>query len=233
MADQSHHSPDSTDDHASQPKFQPLNPYIPDEPPEIATRQFLNIMSKRRSVRDFSDRPVPRALIETIIATAGTAPSGANKQPWSFVAVSDHDLKHEIRLAAENEEREFYNRRASKRWLNDLSPLGTDEHKPFLDIAPWLIIVFKKVRDNQGGQAYYIDESVGIAVGLLLAAAHLAGLATLTHTPSPMKFLTQILNRPANERPYLLIPTGYPAPDCRVPAITRKPLNEILFFNRK
>ncbi len=226
---QNNHAGDNT----PHPRFQPLNPYIPNEPPEIAARQFLNIMSKRRSVRDFSDRPVPRALIETIIATAGTAPSGANKQPWSFIAVSDPDLKHQIRLAAENEEREFYNRRASKRWLNDLSPLGTDENKPFLDIAPWLIVVFKKIHTSDGGQAYYIDESVGIAVGLLLAAAHLAGLATLTHTPSPMKFLTQILNRPAHERPYLLIPVGYPAPDCQVPAITRKPLNEILSFNRK
>ena len=215
------------------PDFIPLIPYTPQDPPEIATRNFFNIMNQRRSVRNFSDQPVPRNLIETIIATAGTAPSGANKQPWSFVAVSDPKLKKEIRAAAEQEEREFYHRRASQRWLNDLTPLGTDEHKPFLETAPWLIVIFKKVRGDDGGQAYYVDESVGIAVGLLLAAAQVAGLVTLTHTPSPMKFLTTILNRPENERPYLLIPVGYPAPDCQVPAITRKPLTEILSYNRK
>jgi len=215
------------------PDFIPLIPYTPQDPPEIATRNFFNIMNQRRSVRNFSDQPVPRNLIETIIATAGTAPSGANKQPWSFVAISDPKLKKEIRTAAEHEEQEFYHRRASQRWLNDLAQLGTDEHKPFLEKAPWLIVIFKKVRDDDGGQAYYVDESVGIAVGLLLAAAQVAGLVTLTHTPSPMKFLTTILNRPENERPYLLIPVGYPAPDCQVPAITRKPLTEILSYNRK
>lgn len=171
-------------------------------------------------------------MIKKIIAAAGTAPSGANKQPWSFVAVNDQAIKHEIRIAAEQEEREFYRRRASDRWLRDLVALGTDEHKPFLEEAPWLIAVFKKVRDDDGSQMYYVDESIGIAVGFLLTAAHSTGLATLTHTPSPMKFLRDILNRPSNERPYLLIPIGYPAENCTVPNIGRKPLSEILTFNR-
>jgi iodotyrosine deiodinase len=209
-----------------------LNPYTPPGDPLDAARDFYQSVARRRTVRHFSDRPVARDLIESIVAAAGTAPSGANKQPWRFVAVQDPEIKHEIRLAAEAEEREFYERRASDRWLNDLHPLGTDEHKPFLEIAPWLIVVFKLVRDDDGGQMYYVDESVGIAVGMLLTAAHLAGLATLTHTPSPMKFLAQILNRPSNERPFLLIPVGYPADDCVVPDIQRKRLDEILVVDR-
>lgn len=184
----------------------------------------------------FSDRPVPRDVIENIIRAAGTAPSGANKQPWRFVAVQDAELKREIRLAAEEEEREFYTRRAGETWLADLYPFGTDEHKPFLEIAPWLIVVFKMVKDDnprtESDQVYYLNESVGIATGLLLAAAHHAGLATLTHTPSPMKFLASILNRPEYERPFLLIPVGYPADDCVVPDITRKPLEEIMVVDR-
>jgi len=215
-----------------EPRTIPYEPYDPPTDALTAARGFCEAMSRRRSVRDFSDDPVPREVIEMLIRAAGTAPSGANKQPWTFVAVDDPAIKREIREAAEREEREFYSRRAPERWLRDLHPLGTDEHKPFLETAPWLIIVFKKVKDEDGSQVYYIDESVGIAVGLLLAAAHLAGLATLTHTPSPMKFLGRILNRPEYERPYLLIPVGYPADDCRVPDIRRKHLTEILVFNR-
>lgn len=219
-------------DHPKPPVMAPLRPYLPPGDPLAAVEGFRTIMAQRRSVRDFSDRDVPEELIRTIIAAAATAPSGANIQPWRFVAVRDAAIKREIREAAEAEEREFYTRRASERWLADLHPLGTDEHKPFLEITPWLIVVFKLVRTDQGGQVYYVDESVGIAVGLLLAAAHHAGLATLTHTPSPMKFLAQILRRPAHERPYLLIPVGYPAEGCMVPAITRKPLDEVMVIDR-
>jgi len=193
-------------------------------------------MSLRRSVRMFSDRPVSREVIESLIAAAGTAPSGANKQPWRFVAVQDAAIKREIRVAAEAEEREFYGRRANAEWLADLARFGTDDHKPFLEAAPWLIVVFKLVKDddpkNPSDQVYYLNESVGIAVGLLLAAAHHAGLATLTHTPSPMKFLAEILRRPNYERPYLLIPVGHPADDCVVPDITRKSLGEIMVVDR-
>ena len=189
-------------------------------------------MRRRRSVRHFSDRPVSRETIEWICRAAGTAPSGANKQPWRFVAVNDPALKREIRLGAEAEEREFYERKANEQWLSDLRALGTDEHKPFLEAAPWLIVVFKLAKADDGGQVYYANESVGIAVGLLLAAAHHAGLATLTHTPSPMAFLGKILARPKHERPYLLIPVGYPAQGCTVPDITYKPLDQILVFNR-
>lgn len=180
----------------------------------------------------FSDRPVPREAIEWAVRAAGTAPSGANKQPWRFVAIDDPAIKREIRAGAETEEREFYTRRATREWLEDLAPLGTDEHKAFLESAPWLIVVFKLAHDDAGGHVYYVNESVGIAVGLLLAALHHAGLATLTHTPSPMAFLTRILGRPAHERPFLLIPVGYAAEGCAVPDIRRKPLGEILVYNR-
>jgi len=217
-------------------RFVPLRRFDPGVAAESAARRFLEIMALRRTVRMFSDRPVSRETIESIIAAAGTAPSGAHKQPWRFVAVQDPAIKREIRMAAEAEEREFYGRRANAEWLADLQRFGTDEHKPFLEIAPWLIAVFKLVRDddprNPSDQVYYLNESVGIAVGLLLAAAHHAGLATLTHTPSPMKFLGQILRRPAHERPYLLIPVGYPADDCVVPDIARKPLSEIMVIDR-
>ena len=203
---------------------------------EQVARQFYETMRERRSVREFSDRPVSRETIEQIIAAAGTAPSGANKQPWRFVAVQDPAIKQEIRQGAEAEEREFYFRRANQDWIIDLTAIGTDENKPFLETAPWLIVVFKMVKDDEPGrrtdQVYYVNESVGIAVGLLIAAAHLAGLVTLTHTPSPMKFLAKILNRPAYERPYLLIPVGYPADDCRVPDLTRKPLDRIMVVDR-
>ena len=201
---------------------------------EEAAQRFYDVMRRRRSIRHFSDRPVSRATIEWIVRTAASAPSGANKQPWRFVCVQDPGLKREIRVAAEAEEREFYQRRASERWLKDLAPLGTDEHKEFLEVAPWLIVVFKKMRDDDEGQVYYVNESVGIAAGFLLAAAHQAGLATLTHTPSPMKFLGQILGRPENERPFLLIPVGYAADDCVVPRIAgeRKPLEQVMLVDR-
>ncbi len=172
------------------------------------------------------------------MAAAGSAPSGANKQPWRFVAVDDPTIKREIRIAAEEEEREFYSRRAGETWLADLEILGTDDQKPFLEVAPWLIVVFKCMKTDEpdartgSDQVYYVNESVGIAVGMLLLAAHTAGLATLTHTPSPMKFLGKILRRPDHERPYLLIPVGYAADDCRVPDIHRRPLSEILVWNR-
>jgi nitroreductase len=189
-------------------------------------------MSQRRSVRMFSNRPVSRETIEWIVRAAGTAPSGANKQPWRFVCVSDPALKREIREGAEAEEREFYERRANPEWLADLAPLQTDWRKEFLEIAPWLIVVFKLMRTDEGRQVYYVNESVGLAVGFLLAAIHHAGLVALTHTPSPMGFLTKILRRPERERPFLLIPVGYPAPDCVVPDIHRKRLEEILVWDR-
>lgn len=181
----------------------------------------------------FSDRAVSRETIEWLVRIACTAPSGANKQPWRFVCVQDPKLKREIRLGAEAEEREFYSRRAGSTWLKDLEPLGTDEHKEFLEVAPWLIVVFKLAVADDESQVYYVNESVGIAVGMLLCAAQHAGLATLTHTPSPMKFLSTILNRPSNERPYLLIPVGYPADDLVVPefAMTRKPLSETMVID--
>jgi nitroreductase len=215
----------------TEPRFVPLPPrHVPAGTPEEEARAFCERMASRRSVRMFSDRPVSRETIEWIARAAGGAPSGANKQPWRFVAVQDAATKRRIREAAEKEEREFYERRASERWLADLAPLGTDENKEYLEIAPWLIVVFSLARGDDGGQHYYVPESVGLASGLLLAAAHHAGLATLTHTPSPMGFLNEILERPSHERPYLLIPVGYPAEDCVVPAhaLEKKPLEEIL-----
>lgn len=212
-------------------------PYCPASGPDTAARQFHEIVRQRRSVRMFSDRPVSREAIEQCVLAAGTAPSGANKQPWRFVAIDDPAIKREIRAGAEAEEREFYSRRATPEWLADLAPLGTDEHKAFLEVAPWLIAVFKLVKtdaDESGRhhQVYYVNESAGIAVGLLLTAFHHAGLAALTHTPSPMAFLAKILRRPEYERPFLLIPVGYPADDCIVPDIERKPLGDILVWNR-
>lgn len=214
----------------------PSVPYrlpLPSPSSEEVARSFYEIMATRRSVRKFSDRPVPRETLEWIIRAATTAPSGANKQPWRFVCVQDPAIKQEIRMGAEAEEREFYRRRASREWLKDLAELGTDEHKEFLEIAPWLIVVFRLARGDDGSQVYYPVESVGLACGLLLAAAHHAGLATLIHTPSPMRFLGKILGRPANERPFLLIPVGYPAEDCRVPvaATLRKPLAEVMVID--
>jgi nitroreductase len=198
-------------------------------------RAFRDDMSRRRTIRDFADDSVPRPIIEDCIAAAGTAPSGANMQPWRFVAVSDAGLKRRIRLAAEEEERHFYAHRASRQWLDALAPLGTDASKPFLETAPWLIAIFEErwglAPDGARRKHYYPTESVGIATGILLAALHQAGLATLTHTPSPMKFLNEILGRPANERPFLLLVTGYPAADAQVPDIERKQLGDIAVFD--
>jgi iodotyrosine deiodinase len=195
---------------------------------------YLGAMRRRRTVRDFSSRPVPRDLIETCIAAAGTAPSGANHQPWRFVAVADDETKRVIRAAAEEEEKAFYGGRAPDDWLEALAPLGTDAEKPFLETAPWLIAVFAEswglMPDGSRRKNYYVTESVGIATGMLISALHLAGLATLTHTPSPMKFLNEVLGRPDNERPFLVLVTGYPASGATVPRITKKPLSDIAAF---
>jgi nitroreductase len=190
-------------------------------------------MNKRRSVRVFSNQSVPKEVIETIIKTAGTAPSGAHKQPWVFCAISNAELKSKIRSAAEQEEYENYHGRMTEEWLQDLKKLGTDWHKPFLEIAPWIIVMFRKTYDIDDGvkkKNYYVQESVGIACGMLITAIHEAGLVTLTHTPSPMNFLTKILNRPENEKPYLLLPIGYAAEDATVPVLQRKSLDDIAVF---
>ena len=215
-------------------------PHIPYHRPDVDDLELLSRarhhyqqMDQRRSVRFFSDRPVGKEVIGSLIMTAGTAPSGAHKQPWHFVAVSDPDVKRQIREAAEMEERAFYKERATEEWLRDLAPLGTDWRKPFLEIAPWLIIVFKKVYDDhpEGRRKnYYVQESVGIASGMLISAIHSVGLVTLTHTPSPMNFLSEILERPENEKPFLLLPVGFPASDATVPDLHRKKLEEIATF---
>ena len=192
---------------------------------------FANMMAARRTVRDYAPTPVPRAIIENCIMTAGSAPSGANQQPWHFVAIGDAQTKSAIRQAAEEEERAFYAGRAGDEWLNALSHLGTDDQKPFLETAPWLIAIFaERFSVDQNGQKtknYYVPESVGIATGFLITALHEAGLATLTHTPAPMSFLREICKRPENEKPVILLVVGYPTDDTRVPAIERKPLNQI------
>lgn len=196
--------------------------------------QFYEDIARRRTVREFADRPVPRDIIETALKAAGTAPSGANLQPWHFVVVSAADTKRKIRLAAEAEEREFYEHRASPEWLAALEPLGTDASKPFLETAPYLIAVFLqkygRLEDGRKVKHYYPTESTGLATGILITALHRAGLATLTHTPSPMKFLNEILGRPTSERPFLLLVVGYPADDARVPEIGRKDLGEFTTF---
>jgi nitroreductase len=195
---------------------------------------FREQMQRRRTVRQFSDRDVSREVIEECLRVAGSAPSGANLQPWHFVVVSDPAIKRRIREDAEKEEREFYTERAPREWLDALAPLGTDEHKPFLEIAPCLIAIFAQnyglLPDGRKVKNYYVQESVGIATGLLIAAIHNAGLVSLTHTPSPMGFLNDILGRPANEKPFLLLVVGYPADEAVVPAIGKKPLDEIVTF---
>lgn len=216
--------------------FQPLSSYIeyPIEEMKQRATDFRKNMQRRRTVRHFSDRPVPREIIDECLLTAGTAPNGANLQPWHFVIVSDPKVKREIRVAAEEEEKDFYNRRAPQEWLEALAPLGTDEHKPFLEIAPYLIAIFgrnhSELSDGRKVKNYYVNESVGIATGMLITALHNAGLVSLTHTPSPMGFLNQILNVPSDERPFLLLVTGYPAEDAEVPVIQKKPLEEIATF---
>ncbi len=201
------------------------------EAAEARGRAFFEQMNLRRTNRLFSGRPVERSLIEWAIRTAGTAPSGAHKQPWHFVVVTDPAIKAQIQAAAEEEERENYERRFPKTWLDDLAPFGTDWHKPFLTLCPYLIVVFQvnyvKDADGEHRKHYYVSESVSLATGLLLAALHQMGLATLTHTPSPMGFLSKILNRPSNEKPFVLIPVGYPSEDAVVPDLQRKPLGAI------
>jgi len=195
---------------------------------------FYQTMQQRRTIRDFSDRPVPQTVIEQCIRSAGTAPNGANLQPWHFVAISNPDVKHEIRVAAEIEEKEFYAKRAPKEWLAALAPLGTDSSKPFLETAPWLIAIFVQpyriLADGTRGKTYYAIESVGIATGLLVTAVHSCGLASLTHTPSPMGFLNRILGRPQHEKPFLLLVVGHPTNSAMVPNISRKSLEEISSF---
>ncbi|HNP08714.1 MAG TPA: nitroreductase family protein [Cyclobacteriaceae bacterium] len=198
------------------------------------SQSFYQWMDERRTVRDFSDKPIPKEVIDNIILTASTAPSGAHKQPWTFCVVSDPAIKSQIRKAAEEEEFESYNSRMPPEWLEDLKPLQTDWHKPFLEVAPYLIIVFKKTYDlsPEGVKKtnYYVAESVGLACGFLLTAIHHAGLVALTHTPSPMNFLTKLLKRPENERPFLLIPVGYSTEETYVPHLKRKPLEDIATY---
>lgn len=217
-------------------KFIPLSDYR--EYPENEMRQraqaFYQDIRRRRTVRDFSDRPVPREVIEDCLRAAGTAPNGANLQPWHFVVVSDPEIKKTIRTEAEKEEREFYRDRAPKEWLDALEHLGTDEHKLFLEIAPYLIVIMAKNYSvgptGEKTKNYYVKESVGIATGFLIVALHNAGLVSLTHTPSPMGFLNDILSRPKNETPYLILVVGYPAEDTEVPEITKKSLTEFVTF---
>ncbi len=218
----------------TEPTFQPLEGFVERTPEEMVGRSaaFFDLMKRRRTVRDFSDRPVPRKVIENAVLTAGRAPSGANKQPWHFAVIETASVKSRLREAAEAEEREFYGGRASDEWLEDLVPFGTDEHKPFLDVAPYLIAVFRQSYglDAETGERtnnYYVHESAGLAAGFLIAALHNAGLATLTHTPSPMGFLNEVCKRPKNERATMLIVTGYPADKVEVPVLTKKPLEEI------
>jgi len=222
----------------SEPRFKTLKfQYLPPEEQLQRSREFLERMSTRRTVRDFDTKSVPFELIRNAIATANSAPSGANQQPWTFCVVSNADIKKKIRVAAEAEERENYQRRMKQEWLEALQPLGTDWMKPHIEDAPYLIIVFAQshgIRKNPATgeesvyKHYYVTESVGIAVGMLLASLHLAGLVTLTHTPSPMAFLSDILNRPPNERAYVLIPVGYPTEVAKVPAIAKKSVDDVM-----
>ncbi len=218
------------------PGFEPLSGYEEYSPAEMLkrARRFRDELRRRRSVRHFSDREVAREVVEFCLEAAASAPSGANRQPWYFSVVSDPALKSTIRHAAEEEEKTFYRERAPKDWLEALAPLGTDEHKPFLETAPYLIVIFAQLHGINGEgekfKHYYVNESVGIATGMLITALHHAGLVTLTHTPAPMRFLNDILGRPSHERPYLILVTGYPADDATVPEIEKKPLSEVSRF---
>ena len=220
----------------AEPIFRPLTTYRQYAPAEMRDRlqRFRDDMLRRRTVRQFSSRPVPRDVIEDCVRIAGTAPSGANQQPWHFVIVGDPTLKRQIREAAEKEEYNFYHTRAPKAWLDALAPLGTDEHKPYLETAPYLIAIFAQTYgltpDGAKVKNYYVTESVGIAAGMLVAAVHTAGLVSLTHTPSPMGFLNKLLHRPPHEKPFLLLVVGYPDDDARVPDISKKPLHDIATF---
>ena len=221
---------------ASTTQFIPHTEYkeYPVEQMRERARSFYNALKRRRTVREFASRPVPREVIEDCLRTAGTAPNGANMQPWHFVVVRDAETKKKIRIEAEKEEEEFYERRASDEWLKALEPLGTDRNKPFLEDAPYLIAIFSEsygiTAAGDKVRNYYVKESVGIATGMLITAIHNAGLASLTHTPSPMGFLNDILDRPDNERPFLLLVVGYPKDGVKVPNITKKPLSEIATF---
>jgi len=215
-------------------------PFVPFSRPVLSENELIERsekvyreMDQRRSVRHFSNCDIPEVVIQNLLKTAGTAPSGAHKQPWHFVAIRNTELKQRIRELAEKEEKESYNGRMTEEWLKDLAPLGTDWEKPFLTIAPWIVVAFRKPYDIVDGQKknnYYVNESVGLACGMLIAAIHQCGLATLTHTPSPMNFLSEALGRPENEKPFLLLPIGYPAEDAKVPDLKRKSLDEIANF---
>ena len=228
-------NPDAWPGGPHQPPLIPLRfEAMPPDQSRVRARQFFERMDQRRSVRHFSDRDVPKEVVMDLIRAASTAPSGAHKQPWTFAAVSDRATKARIRQAAEEEERLNYQQRMPAQWLEALEPFATDWHKPFLEVAPWLVVVFQHTVEllpsGETRKNYYVAESVGIAVGLFLAAVHQAGLVALTHTPSPMKFLSEILNRPPNEKPFVLIPVGYPAADCEVPDLRRKELEEVAVF---
>ncbi len=220
----------------AEPKYIPLTTYqeLPTEEMQRRSAEFRAQMQRRRTVREFSSREVPRAIIEDCLLAAGTAPNGANLQPWQFVVVSDPEVKRRIRVEAEKEEREFYEHKAPAEWLEALAHLGTDANKPFLETAPYLIVIFAQsfglLPDGRKVKHYYVQESVGIATGMLITALHHAGLASLTHTPSPMGFLNEIVGRPSHERAFLVLVVGHPAEDARVPDITKKPLEEIATF---
>ncbi len=218
------------------PPFVPYSiPVLPEAEMRLRGQIFCDLMSRRRSVRHFSSKPVPKELIELAILTAGTSPSGAHRQPWKFVAVSDSELKTRIRIAAEEEERESYEHRMPPEWLAAIEPMGTDWQKPYLETVPWIVVVFEETfgidANGESIKNYYVKESVGMACGLFAAALHNMGLATLTHTPSPMQFLTEILGRPENEKPYILFPIGYPADDAVVPNLQRKSLEDLAVWN--
>lgn len=218
--------------HPQLPRSAFAPPRLPNDEALVGGRTLVNRLLQRRSIRDFSPDPVPRVLIEQALEAANSAPSGANRQPWSFVAVSDPGVKTRIRIAAEAEERDFWEGGTTPQaWLDALSPLGLDWRKPFLEVAPWLVVVFKEVHgfndDGSKKTNYYVNESVGIACGLFIGALQTMGLSTLTHTPQPMRFLNSILDRPSNERPFILFPVGFPAEDCTVPDLSKKDLNEV------